>query len=260
MELDHVCAFRQCQLGLQHLLACLQLVEAVAHLLRAAPVLDLADQPLRLPVDLRKLPLERGPYLGRLAGEALAFDTVGLDCDCKQIWREEVASKGGKHAGLDLDGADAAGVVTAIAVDPSRAPEVGNVAPAVAHDHARAAAAADEEARKQVLRPTVVRGVWPDARGPQGLRTVEYVCADYGQLGNVVGKPLVLRIGPGLPPPRRGILDESLPVVGNAPSIEAVVQEAIPALGRADQGRHVPVASSWAWDALGIECLHDLQG
>ena len=64
VQFDEIGAVCQRQLRLHGLLACLQLVEAVADLRRAASVLDLADEPLDLAVDLSKLPLERGAGLG----------------------------------------------------------------------------------------------------------------------------------------------------------------------------------------------------
>jgi hypothetical protein len=57
VQLHDVGTVRHCQPGLHRLLLRFQLIQAVAQILRAPPVLDFTDQPLDLTVNLRKLPL-----------------------------------------------------------------------------------------------------------------------------------------------------------------------------------------------------------
>ena len=109
-----------------------------------------------------------------------------------------------------------------------------------------------------MLRPAVVREVTERAAG--GPRVLQYVRTNDGQLGDFLGDPLVLRVGPGLPPPGRGVLDEALPVVGNAPRVPGCC---CGVRSGAWPSRSGPTRSSGrlgARGAFGVERLHDLHG
>jgi hypothetical protein len=145
MELDDIRAGRQCELGLHCFLACLHLVQAIAHTWRAPPVLDLTDQPLNLAADLSQLAFKGRPDLCGLAREALALDAVSLNRRCDYVRFEQVLLERGENTSFDFDRGNVAAIVAAVPVDSGRAAEVGDVVAAVTHDHASTAATAYQQ-------------------------------------------------------------------------------------------------------------------
>src|SRR5688572_30725984 len=110
-----------------------------------------------------------------------------------------------------------------------------------------------------MLGATLNVGVRSAARCATSLRGFKHLAAYDSQFGHVLREPLLWRVGSGLPSAGCRVLDEALAVVGDAAGIEAVVEQAVAALGRSEQRRHIPMSASRPWNALGIECLHDLQ-
>src|SRR5581483_6693908 len=81
----------------------------------------------------------------------------------------------------------------------------------------------------------------------------EHLVRDNGQLGDRLLQPLIRRIAPRLPLPRRRIFDEALPVVDQTSSIEPIVDDAVESQPAAIDRRRIPLAATRTWNLLGVQ-------
>src|SRR5581483_1788351 len=205
--------------------------------------------------DIRQLGFAAALHAVALALRPCVFLAIGRDGGLDHFWREQVPLQGRQDALLDMAHAYGAALPASAAIRARGAAQI------VAHGNvvAGATAAAVDETGEQALRPALLIEMRPAPRRAQALHRLPEFLVDDAQLGHVLAHPFALRVGARDALAGGGVLEEALTVVDDGAAVELVVEQAVAALGRADQGGDVPGAAAGPGLALAVEIAHDGQ-